>query len=177
VRFHFGFTVPYFVHLNAAAVIEAVRCSVGDLGVVRLDGGTQTGAWWSPLTPRESPKIIARLPTVARPNHPAGLPVFVISKPLSEATSREVVIRAAQIDRWTDNIQNALASVHGSIHAAAADGVGLSVLVSTPGDVSELALQAAFQQAGMKDARLHEVGSHAAVNTLSYDDGGKRDVK
>ena len=38
-RFHFGFTVPYVTHPSAAAVIEAVAASRGDLGIFRLDQG------------------------------------------------------------------------------------------------------------------------------------------
>src|SRR5690349_20445708 len=31
-RFHFGFTVPFIAHVGAAAVVEAVSASKGDLG-------------------------------------------------------------------------------------------------------------------------------------------------
>src|ERR1051325_4391799 len=33
-RFHFGFTVPLVPHMGAAAVVEAVTASKGDLGLV-----------------------------------------------------------------------------------------------------------------------------------------------
>ena len=33
-RFHFGFTVPFIPHMGAAAVVEAVSSSKGDLGLV-----------------------------------------------------------------------------------------------------------------------------------------------
>src|SRR5918998_2016681 len=48
-RFHFGFTVPYLAHEGAAAVIEAVAASRGDLGIFRLDQGASAGAWWRAL--------------------------------------------------------------------------------------------------------------------------------
>ena len=80
-RFHFGFTVPYITHPSAAAVIEAVASSRGDLGIFRLDQGATSGAWWRTLADKRRPKIIARLPFIERPDHPAGTPVFVISKP------------------------------------------------------------------------------------------------
>ncbi len=167
VRFHFGFTVPFVTHAGTAAVIGAVASSGGDLGLVRLDGGTATGAWWAQLTPPAAPKIIARLPLVARTNHPAGLPVFVLSKPLAEAASREVVIRAARIDRWSAGIDGAIAGVGGMLLGTAAEGVGLSLLISAPGNVTEIALRAAFDTAGVRDIRLAEIGSHAAICDIS----------
>ena len=57
-----------------------------------LDGGPGAGAWWTRLAPPDAPKIIARLPFVERTDHPAGLPVFVISKPLVDGGAREVVL-------------------------------------------------------------------------------------
>ena len=42
-RFHFGFTVPYLMHPSAAAVIEAVASSRGDLGIFRIDQGATSG--------------------------------------------------------------------------------------------------------------------------------------
>ncbi len=41
---------------------------------------------------RGRPKIIARLPFVERPDHPAGMPLFVIAQPLAEAAVRDVVL-------------------------------------------------------------------------------------
>src|SRR4028118_1258386 len=56
-RFHFGFTVPYVTHPSAAAVIEAVAASRGDLGIFRLDQGATSGAWWRTLADKRRPKI------------------------------------------------------------------------------------------------------------------------
>ena len=83
-RFHFGFTVPCAPHMSAAAVIDAVASAAGDLGMFALDGGPAAGAWWMGLARPDAPKVIARLPFVERPDHPAGMPVFVIAKPLAD---------------------------------------------------------------------------------------------
>src|SRR6476661_3729405 len=101
-RFHFGFTVPYEAHPSAAEVIGAVARSRGDLGIFRLDQGASAGAWWRALAARGAPKVIARLPFIERPGHPAGTPVFVISKPLTDAAVRDVVLYAAQFERWQE---------------------------------------------------------------------------
>jgi len=95
-RFHFGFTVPYVPHHGAVAVIDAVSASSGDLGVLRSLGGSGDGAWWLRLVGERAPKIIARLPFVERPDHPAGLPVFVVAKPppiFTRRTSRSIRCR------------------------------------------------------------------------------------
>ena len=91
-RFHFGFTAPCAPHFGTSEVIQAVSDSVGDLGMFAVDGGPGAGAWWTKLAPPDAPKIIARLPFVERADHPAGMPVFVISKPLVDGMARDVVL-------------------------------------------------------------------------------------
>lgn len=161
VRFHFGFTVPYLTHNGPSGVISAVARSSGDLGMVRLDSGPAAAAWWRDLAGRDAPKIIARLPFVERPDHPAGLPVFVVSKPLAEAAARDVLIRSVSIDRWRDGIPALFAGLSCELLGTAADGMGLSLLVATPFDLDEIALRSALAKAAVGDVRIHDVGSHA----------------
>ena len=100
-RFHFGFTTPCVPHFGAGRGDPRGRPnSVGDLGMFAVDGGPGAGAWWTKLAPPEAPKIIARLPFVERADHPAGMPVFVISKPLVDGTARDVVLESVTLDRW-----------------------------------------------------------------------------
>jgi chorismate mutase len=161
VRFHFGFTVPYLPHPSAAAVIKAVGASRGDLGVFRLDQGASAGPWWRALVGPGRPKVIARLPFIERPGHPAGTPVFVISKPLADAAVRDVVLYAAGFERWRDEAGAALVREGGEVIASAGDAGGLSVLLATPGALPEQDLRAALDQAGASLRSLVEVGSHA----------------
>jgi chorismate mutase len=161
-RFHFGFTVPYRVHQGAFAVIDAVARSQGDLGLVRVDGGAAAGAWWSGLAQDRAPKIIARLPFVERPNHPAGMPLFVIAQPLKDAAAREVVVHAVAIERWHGALPARLARLGAEILGNAPDGFGLSLLVAAPGSVTAAELRQALLDAGAEAPRLAEIGSHAA---------------
>ncbi|MBF9196061.1 chorismate mutase [Microvirga terrestris] len=160
-RFHFGFTVPYMTHPSAAAVIEAVASSGGDLGIFRLDQGATSGAWWRTLADRDRPKVIARLPFIERPDHPAGTPVFVISKPLVDAAVRDVVLYAAQFERWHRGANEALVRLGGEVVASAADAHGLSELIAVPGHVEPAQLHETLTKAGASLAQLAEVGSHA----------------
>src|SRR5262249_25928573 len=48
-RFHFGFTVPFVPHMGAAAVVEAVSESKGDLGLVPAFATSRGTAWWNAL--------------------------------------------------------------------------------------------------------------------------------
>ena len=84
-RFHFGFTVPFVAHMGAAAVVAAVSASKGDLGLVPALAVPGAGAWWSALEFDSAPKIIARLPFVERADHPAAMPVFVLSRVAADA--------------------------------------------------------------------------------------------
>src|SRR5215207_7186003 len=78
-RFHFGFTVPFVAHVGAASVVAAVSDSKSDLGLVPAFATSHGGAWWNALEFASAPKIIARLPFIDRPDHPAPMNVFVVS--------------------------------------------------------------------------------------------------
>lgn len=160
-RFHFGFTVPVTPHFGAAGVIDSVARSGGDLGMFALDGGAAAGAWWMRLAEPEAPKVIARLPFVERPDHPAGLPIYVIAKPLSDGGARQVVLEAMWLDRWSADFASALRAAGGEVIGDAAYGHGFSVLAARPGDAAPDALTSALRKAGARDVRAREVGSHA----------------
>jgi chorismate mutase len=160
-RFHFGFTVPCQPHFGAAGVIESVARSAGDLGMFALDGGAAAGAWWMRLAEPDAPKVIARLPFIERPDHPAGLPVYVIAKPLSDGGARQVVLEAMWLDRWRADFGYALTAAGGETIGAAAYGSGFAVLVARPGDAAPDALSQALREAGARDVRTREIGAHA----------------
>jgi chorismate mutase len=159
-RFHFGFTVPCLPRDGVRAVIDAVASAAMDLGLFAIEGGG--GAWWAALAPKDAPKIIARLPFVERPDHPAGTPAFVIAKPLADGAARDVVLEAVTLDRWRDGYPQALSALGGAIVGNAAEGAGLSLLVARPGDISDAAVREALRGAGAGDMRSVEVGAHAA---------------
>lgn len=166
-RFHFGFTVPFVAHQGSTGVIDAVAASEGDLGLVRVDGGAAAGAWWTHLLAPSAPKIIARLPFVERPDHPAGLPLFVIAKPLTEAAARDIVLYALALTRWQESLPAGLAAIGAEILGKGPEREGLSLLVAAPGSVTETELRKACQQAGATATSLVEIGSHAARFELS----------
>src|SRR5712671_4737832 len=87
-RFHFGFTVPFVAHFSAQAAVDAVATSKGDLALVSATSSRTP--WWIALEANGAPKIIARLPFVERADHPAALPVFVVSRVADSAMVTEV---------------------------------------------------------------------------------------
>src|SRR6478609_3905428 len=99
-RFHFGFTVPFVPHMGAASVVAAVSDSKGDLGLVPAVPVTGAGAWWSALEFDAAPKIIARMPFVERADHPAALPVFVLSRVAAEAMATDTAVWSVRISGW-----------------------------------------------------------------------------
>ncbi|MEJ0095626.1 MAG: chorismate mutase [Methylocella sp.] len=166
-RFHFGFTVPYVVHQDAGGVIDAVAKSRGDLGMVRVKGGALSGAWWRRLIDPQAPKIIARLPFVERPDHPAGMPLFVIAQPLAEAAVRDVVLYAATFGQIAGDppfSRHTLSfdGIAAEIIDSAKDDLGLSLLIATTGEASLEALREALIRAGAPEPHIAEIGSHAA---------------
>jgi chorismate mutase len=161
-RFHFGFTVPYVAHHGALAVIDAVTRAPGDLGVLRAAGGIADGAWWTRLIGADAPKIIARLPFVERPDHPAGLPVFVVAKLAGDGASTDILLHALTLPGWSHAIPGALGALGGEILASAPHGGGLSILVAAPGPASADTFVEALAGAGVANASAAPVGGHAA---------------
>lgn len=161
-RFHFGFTVPYVPHATPESVIVGVTQSQGDLGILRIDSGLNSTPWWRSLHEPTAPKIIARLPFVDRRDHPAGLPVFVLAQPLAEAAARDVVIYSAFVDRWRKPFASRLEKLGGELLGNVGTDNGLSIMIAAPGRISMPEIARVFQEGGMHDGRIHEIGSHAS---------------
>jgi chorismate mutase len=160
-RFHFGFTVPYIPHHGAVAVIEAVERSGGDLGVLRSLGGSGDGAWWLRLVGDNAPKIIARLPFVERPDHPAGLPVFVVAKPAAELGAQDIALYSVSLPSWSHGVPAAIAAAQGEILASAPKSSGHALLVAAPSHIGEGSLKNELEKAGVAGSAVDAVGGHA----------------
>src|SRR5258706_6249113 len=105
-RFHFGFTVPYVSHFSGPAAVEAVAKSKGDLAL-GLATSSRT-PWWIPLEANCPPKIISRLPLLQPLDHPAALPVFVVSRVADNAMVTEVEVWSVRESGWNADIARAL---------------------------------------------------------------------
>lgn len=170
-RFHFGFTVPFVSHLGPRGVIEAVNASSGDLGLLPAAPAGSIDPWWTALESEGAPKIIARLPFVERADHPAGLPVFVVSHPINDAAVREVRVYALHITGWSARAARAIPAfaetlVAPDTAAGAASGATAAVLVSVPPGERIEAVVEALKEADAAVARCTEVGSHAALHRV-----------
>lgn len=162
MRFHFGFTVPFIPASDAHGVIDAVDASLGDLGVFRIDQSAMLGAWWQGLARAGAPKIIARLPFAERPNHPVGLPVFVIARPQREGLARETIIASLQIEHWRPKAKAALAEREIELLSAAGNAHGANLLLAHPVQIEPAALLDALEEARCGPSRYVELGCHAA---------------
>src|SRR5439155_23542754 len=99
-RFHFAFVVPFVPHVGAPSAVEAVSESKGDLALVPAFATSHGGAWWTGLEFTSAPKIIARLPFIDRPDHPAPLNVFVVSRAAADAMVTEVETWSVRVSGW-----------------------------------------------------------------------------
>src|SRR5215470_1668599 len=166
-RFHFGFTVPFLPHVGAAGVVAAVSESRGDLGLVPAFAVAGAPAWWASLEFAAAPKIIARLPFVDRSDHPAALPVFVISRAAPDAMVREVETWSVRVAGWgaaAARVLEPLAEVI-AVPDRAFDGAAL--LISVPHGGSLAAVTDALVKAGASVRSSALVGSHATRYTVS----------
>jgi chorismate mutase len=177
-RFHFGFTVPFIPHFSAVAAVEAVAKSKGDLALVAATGSHQP--WWLPLEIAGSPKIIARLPFVERADHPAALPVFVISRVADDAMVTDVEMWSIRVSGWSAEVARAVSPLAEilAVPDGAFDGAALLASVpshsgQTPTDQTQNAtgslerIKSTLIAAGASVRSSALVGSHATRYTVT----------
>ena len=163
-RFHFGFTVPYVSHFSAAAAVEAVARSKGDLALVSATSSRTP--WWLALEPDGVPKIIARLPFIERADHPAALPVFVVSRVADSAMVTEVEMWSVRVSGWNAEIARALSPLAEIVAVPDTAFDGAALLVSVTGETSLPAITSALVAAGASVRSSALVGSHATRYTV-----------
>ena len=164
-RFHFGFTVPFVPHMGAATVVEAVTESKGDLGLVPAFAIAGSGPWWTALEFASAPKIIARLPFVERADHPAALPVFVISRAAADAMVVETETWSMRVSGWSATAVRALAEFADVIAVPDRAFDGAALLVSLAHGTVD-AVDAALVKSGASIRSSALVGSHATRYTV-----------
>jgi chorismate mutase len=164
-RFHFGFTVPFEPHMEAAGVVQAVTASRGDLGLVPAFAVAGAGPWWTALEFETAPKIIARLPFVERADHPAGMPVFVISRVPADAMVTETEVWSVRVSGWSASAVDKLAGIADAIAVPdrAFDGGALLISVARDG-IGRVAEALLATGASIRSRTL--VGSHATRYTV-----------
>jgi chorismate mutase len=164
-RFHFGFTVPFEPHMGGASVVEAVSRSKGDLGLIPAFAIAGGGPWWAALEFDSAPKIIARLPFVERADHPAALPVFVISRVAADAMVTETEVWSMRVSGWNAASVNSVAERADVIAVPdrAFDGAALLASVERGGIE---AVSEALRKTGASIRSATLVGSHATRYTV-----------
>jgi chorismate mutase len=166
-RFHFGFTVPLKPHLGAGAVVAAVAGSKGDLGLVPAGNLAGAGAWWTALEPEGAPKIIARLPFVERVDHPASLPLFVLSRPVvPDAAVTEVETHSVQVAGWSAAAARAVTPLAEVLAVPHGEFDGAALLISLPPGRKLDEVRKAMIAAGVTVRQTALVGGHANRYTV-----------
>ena len=144
---------------------EAVTESTGDLGLVPAFAIAGAGPWWTALEFDTAPKIIARLPFVERADHPAGLPVFVISRVAADAMVTETEVWSMRVSGWSAMSVDSLAGLADAIAVPdrAFDGAALLISVAR-GGIDAVAEALRGTGASIRSKAL--VGSHASRYTV-----------
>jgi len=166
-RFHFGFTVPLVEHGGAAGVVAAVTRSKGDLGLVPATEVAGAGAWWTALESETAPKIIARMPFVERPDHPASLPVFAISRSAPDAVATDVQVHSVRVSGWSAKAAKALTGLADAVTVPDGAFDGAALLISVPQGQNLAEITGALVEAGVSIRSTALVGSHATRYTVT----------
>jgi chorismate mutase len=168
-RFHFGFTVPYVAHFSAAAAVEAVARSKGDLALVSATSSRTP--WWIGLEAEGTPKIIARMPFIERADHPAALPVFVVSRVADNAMVTEVEMWSVRVSGWSAEIARALSPLAEIVAVPDTAFDGAALLISVTGGTHSLeTIKSSLIAAGATVRSSALVGSHATRYTVPQND-------
>src|SRR3974390_3258243 len=162
-RFHFGFVVPYVSHFSAEAAVAALTKAKGDLALVSAISSRTP--WWNELEADGAPKIIARLPFIERADHPAALPVFVISRVADDAMVTDVQIWSVRVSGRNADAARALAPLAEIVAVPDTAFDGAALLVSIAGTGIEK-IKLALLQAGASVRSTALVGSHAKRYTV-----------
>src|SRR6201999_144732 len=112
-----------------------------------------------------APKIIARLPFVERADHPAALPVFVVSRVSDSAMVTEVEMWSVRVSGWNAEIARALSPLAEILAVPDTAFDGAALLVSVAGAGFEK-IKLALLKAGASVRSTALVGSHATRYTV-----------
>jgi hypothetical protein len=123
--------------------------------------------WWVALEADGTPKIIARLPFVERADHPAALPVFVVSRVADNAMVTEVEMWSVRVSGWNAEIARALSPLAEIVAVPDTAFDGAALLVSVAATSSLEKITSALVQAGASVRSSALVGSHAARYTMA----------
>ena len=162
-RFHFGFTCP--TCRISAARPQSKRCakSKGDLALVSATSSRTP--WWIELEAEGAPKIIALWPFLERADHPAALPVFVVSRVADDAMVTEVEMWSVRVSGWNADIARALSPLAEIVAVPDTAFDGAALLVSIAGTGLEK-ITTALIEAGASVRSSALVGSHATRYTV-----------
>ena len=151
--------------MGASSVVEAVSELKGDLGLIPAFAIAGAGPWWAALEFAAAPKIIARLPFLERADHPAAMPVFVVSRAAADAMVIETEVWSLRVAGWSAAAVNAVAALADVIALPdrAFDGAALLVSVER-GGISEVRDALIKIGATIRSSTL--VGSHATRYTI-----------
>ena len=166
-RFHFGFTVPFVPHVGAADVVAAVSDSKGDLGLVPAFTTAGAGAWWSALEFDSAPKIIARLPFIDRADHPAGVPVFVVSRAAADSMVKEVEVWSVRVAGWSTAATQAVIALAEVMAVPDRGFESAALLISVPASSRIDRVTDTLVKAGVSVRTAALVGSHATRYRVS----------
>jgi chorismate mutase len=170
-RFHFGFVVPYISHFSAQAAVEAVAKSKGDLALVSAISSRTP--WWIALEADGAPKIIARLPFIERADHPAALPVFVVSRVADSAMVTEVEMWSVRVSGWNAEVARALSPLAEIVAVSDTAFDGAALLISAAGGENLEKIKSALIEAGASVRSSALVGSHARRYTVTPNGAAK----
>jgi hypothetical protein len=105
---------------------------------------------------------------VEREDHPASLPLFVVSKPLvKDAALEEVAIWSLDVTGWNAAAAGAMPAFAEVLAAPHGASGGASLLVSLAPGKTRQELEAALQAAGVSIRHSALVGGHASRYTVS----------
>jgi len=148
-----------------------VANSRGDLAL--LSATSSVSPWWLALENAGTPKIIARLPFIERADHPAALPVFVISRVADDAIVTEIEMWSIRVSGWSADAARALSPLSEVIAVPDTASDGAALLASIPTATGLDKVRSVLIAAGASVRSSALVGGHATRYTVPSNGAAK----
>src|SRR5262249_61665656 len=120
-----------------------------------------SAARWPVCECEAPPTCIRRLPFVERPDHPASLPVFVMSRAAADAMVREIEVWSVRVAGWSATAADAIGSIAEVVAVPDRAFDGAALLISVPQADGIGPGTKALVKAGASVRATALVGSHA----------------
>ena len=93
--------------------------------------------------------------------------MFVVARPATDAASHDILLYAITLPRWGHSVPAVISALEGEILGSAPHRGALSLMIAAPGHIEPTRFAKDLANAGVDNAVVEPIGSHAARYELN----------